>query len=70
VEIVGYCGPPWQYRVEWTGWEQTSWVDAADVTPLAINAYWQQQQQPPPPPPPGLKFLHRQFSASTPPTHF
>ena len=48
-EIVGHRGPPRQYRVEWTGWKQTSWVDAADVTPLAINAYW---QQPPPPPPP------------------
>ena len=46
-EIVGHRGPPWQYRVKWTGWKKTSWVDAADVTPLAINAY---RQQPPPPP--------------------
>ena len=38
-EIVGHRGPPRQYRVKWTGWKKTSWVDAADVTPLAINAY-------------------------------
>ena len=41
-EIVGHRGPPRQYRVKWTGWKKTSWVDAADVTPLAINAYRQQ----------------------------